>query len=138
MKFIRHIIIALAFIAVFIWVSVFYSTEYSGDKIDLSVTEDKSPAVKVALNGLSQLLSYADKIPMLNFLPVAKIGANYEIEATKDIYHDLKANVENKYNVGEDVVSLAPVVVDSSIKSISWSDIVNKVKTALSKDWFRH
>ena len=127
MKFIRHIIIALAFIAVFIWVSVFYSTEYSGDKIDLSVTEDKSPAVKVALNGLSQLLSYADKIPMLNFLPVAK-----------DIYHDLKANVENKYNVGEDVVSLAPVVVDSSIKSISWSDIVNKVKTALSKDWFRH
>lgn len=137
MKFIRHIIIALAFIAAFIVITIFSSTEYSSDKIDINATEDRLPAVKVVFSTLGHLLTYADKIPMLNFLPVAKIGAGYELKASQNIYNNIKDNITEDYDFKGDTGSQTPILAISPTKTFNWSEIISSLKEALSKDWFR-
>lgn len=138
MKFIRQIIIGLAFIASLICVSVISVNEYPSDNIDKTATEDKVPIVKNVLSVISPLLLIADKIPSLNLLPVAKVGADYEIGAAKDIYGkdaDIAKN-PNSNITSELPMDLASTTSDS-LKNVDFKDIIKRIGETLSKGLFR-
>jgi hypothetical protein len=138
MKFIRQIVIGLAFISALICVSVISVKEYPSDKVDSTATEDKVPIVKNILSAISPLLLIADKIPSLSLLPAAKVGADYEIEAAKDVYNqatDIAKN-SNKNITPELPINLASTTSDS-LKKVDFKEIIGRIGKMLSKGLFR-
>lgn len=134
MKLIRQIIIGLAFISALICVSVISVSEYSADKIDETATEDKLPIVKNTLSFIGPLLDNADKIPSLNLLPAAKVGADYEMEAALDIYDRVKNASTSDLNISVKDLTLA---TNDSLKNIDFAEIFKRIAETLSKDLFR-
>lgn len=137
MKLIRQIIIGLAFISALICVSVISVSEYSADKIDESATEDKLPIVKNALSFVGPLLENADKIPSLNLLPAAKVGADYEIGAALDIYDKAKNITPDDLNVSAQTSLNLANTANDSLKNVDFKEIFNRIQEILSKGLFR-
>lgn len=137
MRFIRHIIIALAFIAAFICVSIISVTEPSNKKTDLDKTEDKWPVAKIVLSNLNQLLTQTENIPLLNLLPMAKVGANYELEIAQDLYGKTSNSLKNNPNITKEIAEPVAAVLDVSKENTNWLEVFKRIKEILSKDWFR-
>jgi len=137
MRFIRQIILGLAVAAVFVYLSVFSMIEYRSNNVDLNAQEDKLPIAKAGLSVLGQFLSFANKIPMLNFLPAAKIGGEYDVETAKEVYNKLTDDTKNTPNITEESPSSLINIATSSAASINFPDLLEKLKDSLSKDWSR-
>jgi len=130
MKLIRQIILGLVLAATFISLSILSVIEYPSDNINLNTKEDKIPVASLALNKLSYLLAYLEKMPGLRLLPAAQVGVNYQTEETVDVYDKIT-------NIKTDLPSVAVNMASSSTENRSLSEVFKRLKDSLSKDWFR-
>lgn len=135
MKLVRQIVLVLAFIAAFICLSVFSTVEYPANNPNLDATEDKLPLVKTFLANLDAILSLADKVPV-KILPAAQTGNDYETKVIKEAY-DKVTDVSNKTNITEKTTKQLFADTPGSTEFMDLDSFFNKIKNALSKDWFR-
>ena len=135
MKLIRQIVLLLAFVAAFICLSIFSTVEYPADNPNLNATEDKLPLVKNFLANLDTLLSLSDKVPV-KVLPVTQIGDDYESKVIKEAYNKVN-DTSDKTNITEKTTKQIFSDTASSTSSINLSNLFDRIKNALAKDWFR-
>jgi predicted RNA-binding protein with RPS1 domain len=135
MKLIRQIVLLLAFISAFICLTVFSTVEYPADNPNLNATEDKLPLVKTFLANLDALLSLSDKVPV-KVLPVTQIGDDYESRVIKEVYNKVN-DTSDKTNITEKTTKQIFGETASSTAPIDLSNLFDKIKNALAKDWFR-
>ena len=141
MRFIRQIVLGLAVAAVFVYLSVFSMMEYRSGSVDFNAQKDRLPIATAGLSVLSQFMSVAEKIPLLNFLPAAKVGGDYDVRVAKETLDKFAEDAENKSNITEELPSsLSPDLLNmatSSVESVNFEELFERIKTSLSKDWFR-
>jgi len=141
MRFIRQIVLGLAVAAVFVYLSVFSMIEYRSGSVDFNAKQDRLPIATTVLSVLGQFMSAAQKIPFLNFLPEAKVGGDYDVQVAKDVVDKIASTAKNKSNVTEELpANLSPDLLNlatSSVDSVNFSELFERIKANLSKDWFR-
>lgn len=141
MRFIRQIVLGLAVAAVFVYLSVFSMIEYRNGSVDFNSQKDRLPIATTGLTVLSQLMSVAEKIPLLNFLPAAKVGGDYDVKVAKETLDKFAEDAENNSNIKEELPSsLSPDLLNlatSSVESVDFKELFERIKSSLSKDWFR-
>jgi len=140
MKLVRQIVLALGLIAAFICLTVFSSAEYPASNSNLKVTDDKLPLIGETFSGLDTILSYTDKIPLLK-------GAATTTETTTIVNHQIATttkeadkkinNFLNKADIKGKEAELVNSVTTDSLKSVNFSDLFNRLKKALNRDWSR-
>ncbi len=114
MKFIRHIIIALALTAVFILLSVFSTVEYAGDKKILD-NKNGTSLINLALEKFNNFLLISDNIFVLGLSPTKIEKASKGGADLKEITDKTKETIENT----------------------DWTKITEKIKEELLSDWSR-
>ncbi len=137
MKLIREIIISLVLLVVFMVLSFFSIEEYTEEKINLNSQEDKLPGVSLVLSAFSSFLSLSNKIPVPQFLSLAKTEMNYNTEMAQDIYNNANLIVKDKTNTKEEKLEELEIIIPEKIKKPNWSELFREIKGALSKDWSR-
>jgi hypothetical protein len=130
MKFIRRLVFLLALVSVFIYLSIFSSIAYHPDNIDLDKQGDEFTVAAKVLNGLSNLLSYSDKISSFGFWPVSQTRVNSEILANQFSPEKMT-----------DLVTKTDTIIDKNIlkneEKVDFLSIKQKIQERLLEDWFR-
>jgi|GEM_PF-2304507 hypothetical protein len=141
MRFIRQIVLGLAVAAVFVYLSVFSMIEYRSGSVDFNAQKDRLPIATAVLSVLSQFMSAAEKIPLLNFLPATQVGGDYDVKVAKETLDKYAQDAENKSNITEELpTNLSLDLLNqatSSVESVNFSELFDRLKASLSKDWFR-
>jgi len=133
MRLIWKIISNLILILVFIALSIFSLVEYRGDNINSSATDDKLTLAKTTLTNISYLAAYLEKMPTIRLLPVVTNEAQYQ----KQILDSVVVNQDKIPSIKENISDVKLKAGSNLTSSVSWSEIMGRLKSQLSKDWFR-
>ena len=139
MKFIRQIVLALGLLAAFICLTVLSSTEYSANNSNPKATNDKIPLISEAFSGLNTILSYTDKIPLLKGETATTTikTVNPQIATTTKEADKKINNILEKSDIKGKEAELVFDTTADSFKSITFSGLLDNLKKALNRDWFR-
>lgn len=130
MRFIRHLIFLLALVSVFIYLSVFSSIAYHPENTDLDRQSDKFEIATKILNGLSNLLTYSDKISSFGFWPVSQTKINSEILANQ-----LSTDKITEFTNNSEVIINENF--GKNAEKIDFFSIKQKIQERLLEDWSR-
>lgn len=122
-KLVSNIILILAFLSL----AVFSLTEYSADKVNQNLNDDKLPLAKIFFSELGRLMFNFEKMPVLSFLPIFSQGIKYEniVNDYKASNQDISPNIKENFSM--ELLSLK--------NDFSWQFLGQRLKHQLSKNW---
>lgn len=129
MKLIRHIIILLALVSVFIYLSVFSSLAYRINGEDLTKQEDKFKVTEKVLNNLGGLLVYSEKITPVNYENLSQLKINED-------FLDNSFNLEKIPNINEKKPMINWDDLQLEKANFSPGIIWERIKKRLLENWF--
>ena len=130
------IISNVVLVFVFIMLTIFSITEYS-DKNMATGAQDKIPLVKITFSELSHLLAYFEKMPLINFLPVATKGLEYPVQTLDSAYQEQFDTENIKTNIKQKIPITVSDIKNNLNEILDFQKLRTSLKEQFAKDWSR-
>jgi hypothetical protein len=137
MKTIWKIILNAVLFLAFISLAIFSLVEYRGDKVGEVLKEDKLPIAKEAFLLLGKFFTYVEGASPLQLLPVVVDDLKQETKVLVNIDNKDINDAISKTNIQEEIASIKALKTNTSTVNIDFSEVINRLKDRLTKDWSR-